>query len=112
LNSDVLGGKLFLNRWELMKRMGFHAFRRFRKTRLHRERCQENANNFWINSQRTLSEHYSRMDLQKRCSLQCNQVPRNDSLLAGNRSISSTQNQFLVRWNRGSGQDELECAKE
>jgi hypothetical protein len=65
MNSDVLGGKLFLNRWELMKRMGFHAFRGFLKTWLRGERCQQDTNNFWTDHQpETMSERYSRMELE------------------------------------------------
>jgi integrase len=43
--------------------MGFHAFRRFRKTRLRGKRCQEDINNFWMGHRPgTMSELYSRMD--------------------------------------------------
>ncbi len=45
------------------KRMGFHAFRRFRKTWLRGERVQEDINNFWMGHQpETMSEVYSRLD--------------------------------------------------
>ena len=41
------------------KGMGFHAFRRFRKTWLRGERCQEDINNFWMGHQpETMSELY------------------------------------------------------
>jgi len=47
------------------KGMGFHAFRRFRKTWLRGERCQEDINNFWMGHQpETMSELYSRMDFE------------------------------------------------
>lgn len=47
------------------KGMGFHAFRRFRKTWLRAERCQEDINNFWMGHQReTMSELYSRMEFE------------------------------------------------
>jgi hypothetical protein len=43
--------------------MGFHAFRRFRKTWLRGKRCQEDINNFWMGHKPvTMSELYSRMD--------------------------------------------------
>jgi integrase len=45
------------------KGMGFHAFRRFRKTWLRGKRCQEDINNFWMGHKpKTMSEIYSRMD--------------------------------------------------
>jgi integrase len=45
------------------KGMGFHAFRRFRKTWLRARRCQEDINNFWMGHKpKTMSELYSRMD--------------------------------------------------
>jgi len=45
--------------------MGFHAFRRFRKTWLRGERCQEDINNFWMGHQpETMSELYSRMEFE------------------------------------------------
>ena len=45
------------------KGMGFHAFRRFRKTWLGGKRCQEDINNFWMGHKpQTMSELYSRMD--------------------------------------------------
>jgi integrase len=47
------------------KGMGFHAFRRFRKTWLRAERCQEDINNFWMGHQpETMSELYSRMEFE------------------------------------------------
>jgi len=47
------------------KGMGFHAFRRFRKTWLRGERCQEDINNFWMGHQpETMSELYSRMEFE------------------------------------------------
>jgi integrase len=47
------------------KGMGFHAFRRFRKTWLRGERCQEDINNFWMGHQpETMSEIYSRMEFE------------------------------------------------
>jgi integrase len=47
------------------KVMGFHAFRRFRKTWLRGERCQEDINNFWMGHQpETMSELYSRMEFE------------------------------------------------
>jgi hypothetical protein len=33
------------------KGMGWHAFRRFRKTWLRGKRCQEDINNFWMGHQ-------------------------------------------------------------
>ena len=45
------------------KGMGFHAFRRIRKTWLRGKRCQEDINNFWMGHKpKTMSELYSRMD--------------------------------------------------
>lgn len=47
------------------KGMGFHAFRRFRKTWLRGKRVQEDINNFWMGHQpETMSETYSRLDLE------------------------------------------------
>ena len=47
------------------KGMGFHAFRRFRKTWLRGERCQEDINNFWMGHQpETMSELNSRMEFE------------------------------------------------
>jgi len=47
------------------KRMGLHAFRRFRKTWLRGERCQEDIHNFWMGHQpETMSELYSRMEFE------------------------------------------------
>src|ERR1700676_4124015 len=47
------------------KGMGFHAFRRFRKTWLRGERCQEDINNSWMGHQpETMSELYSRMEFE------------------------------------------------
>jgi len=47
------------------KGMGFHAFRRFRKTWLRGKRVQEDINNFWMGHQpETMSEMYSRLDLE------------------------------------------------
>ncbi|HLW81456.1 MAG TPA: site-specific integrase [Candidatus Acidoferrales bacterium] len=47
------------------KGMGFHAFRRFRKTWLRGERCQEDINNFWMGHQpQSMSELYSRMEFE------------------------------------------------
>ncbi|MGD0964787.1 MAG: hypothetical protein ABSA57_12915 [Candidatus Acidiferrales bacterium] len=43
--------------------MGWHAFRRFRNTRLRSQRCQEDISMFWMGHKpRTMSELYSRMD--------------------------------------------------
>jgi len=43
--------------------MGWHAFRRFRKTWLRGKRCQEDINIFWMGHKpNTMSELYSRMD--------------------------------------------------
>jgi len=45
--------------------MGFHAFRRFRKTWLRGKRVQEDINNFWMgHAPNTMSETYSRLDLE------------------------------------------------
>jgi integrase len=45
--------------------MGFHAFRRFSKTWLRGERCQEDINNFWMGHQPdTMPELYSRMEFE------------------------------------------------
>ena len=45
------------------KGMGFHAFRRFRKTWLRGKRCQEDINIFWMGHKpESMSELYSRMD--------------------------------------------------
>ncbi len=45
--------------------MGFHAFRRFRKTWLRGKRVQEDINNFWMgHAPETMSETYSRLDLE------------------------------------------------
>ena len=45
--------------------MGFHAFRRFRKTWLRGKRVQEDINNFWMGHvPETMSETYSRLDLE------------------------------------------------
>jgi integrase len=53
------------------KGMGFHAFRRFRKTWLRGERCQEDINNFWMGHQpETMSELYSRMEFELERRLQ------------------------------------------
>jgi len=53
------------------KGMGFHAFRRFRKTWLRGERCQEDINNFWMGHQpETMSELYSRMEFELDCRLE------------------------------------------
>jgi integrase len=47
------------------KGMGFHAFRRFRKTWLRGKRVQEDINNFWMgHTPETMSETYSRLDLE------------------------------------------------
>lgn len=49
--------------------MGFHAFRRFRKTWLRGKRCQEDINNYWTgHSPVIMSELYSRLkdDLEAR----------------------------------------------
>jgi integrase len=47
------------------KGMGFHAFRRFRKTWLRGKRVQEDINNFWMgHAPETMSEIYSRLDLE------------------------------------------------
>jgi integrase len=47
------------------KGMGFHAFRRFRKTWLRGERCQEDISNFWMGHQpETMSELYSRLEFE------------------------------------------------
>lgn len=45
------------------KGMGFHAFRRFRKTWLRGKRCKDDINNFWRGHKpKTMSELYSRMN--------------------------------------------------
>jgi integrase len=41
------------------KGMGFHTFRRFRKTWLRGKRCQEDINNFWMGHKPRRSELYS-----------------------------------------------------
>jgi len=42
--------------------MGFHAFKRFRKTRLRAARCLEDLNNFWMaHKPKTMSELYSHL---------------------------------------------------
>lgn len=42
--------------------MGWHAFRRFRKTWLRGKRCQEDINNFWMGHKpKTMSELYSHL---------------------------------------------------
>jgi len=42
--------------------MGWHAFRRFRKTWLRGQRCQEDINNFWMGHKpKTMSELYSHL---------------------------------------------------
>jgi integrase len=42
--------------------MGFHAFRRFRKTRLRAARCLEDINNFWMaHKPKSMSELYSHL---------------------------------------------------
>jgi len=47
------------------KGIGFHAFRRFRKTWLRAERCQEDISNYWMGHQpETMSELYSRMEFE------------------------------------------------
>jgi integrase len=53
------------------KGMGFHAFRRFRKTWLRGKRCQEDINNFWMGHKpETMSELYSRLDEELELRLQ------------------------------------------
>jgi hypothetical protein len=43
--------------------MGWHGFRRFRKTWLRGKRCQEDINNYWMGHQpETMSQLYSRLD--------------------------------------------------
>ena len=43
--------------------MGWHSFRRYRKTWLRGKRCQEDINNYWMGHQpETMSELYSRLD--------------------------------------------------
>ena len=66
---NVLHERWLTPRLEAMKidekGMGFHAFRRFRKTWLRGERCQEDINNFWMGHQpETMSELYSRMEFE------------------------------------------------
>ena len=47
------------------KGMGFHAFRRSRKTWLRGKRVQEDINNFWMgHAPETMSETYSGLDLE------------------------------------------------
>ena len=47
------------------KGLGFHVFRRYRKTWRRGERCQEDINNFWMGHQpETMSELYSRMEFE------------------------------------------------
>jgi hypothetical protein len=49
--------------------MGWHAFRRFRETRLRGERCQPDINVFWMGHQpETMSELYSHLfeEVEKR----------------------------------------------
>jgi integrase len=42
--------------------MGFHAFKRFRKTRLRGGRCLEDVNNYWMaHKPKTMSELYSHL---------------------------------------------------
>ena len=42
--------------------MGWHAFRRFRKTWLRGQRCQEDINNFWMGHKpKTMNELYSHL---------------------------------------------------
>jgi hypothetical protein len=42
--------------------MGWHAFRRFRKTWVRRKRCQEDINIFWMGHKpKTMSELYSHL---------------------------------------------------
>jgi len=51
------------------KGMGWHAFKRFRKTWLRGSRCLEDINNFWLaHKPKTMSELYSHLheDLQTR----------------------------------------------
>jgi len=53
------------------KGMGFHAFRRFRKTWLRGKRCREDINNFWMGHKpQTMSGLYSRMDHELELRLQ------------------------------------------
>jgi len=50
--------------------MGWHAFRRFRKTWLRGKRCQEDINNFWMGHKpKTMAELYSRMNQRTRTHL-------------------------------------------
>lgn len=70
---------LLLERLQAMKidekGMGFHAFRRFRKTWLRGERCQEDINNFWMGHQpESMSELYSRMEFE--CKRRSKNRPR------------------------------------
>jgi hypothetical protein len=45
------------------KGMGWHAFKRFRKTWLRGKRCLEDINNFWMpHKPKTMSELYSHLD--------------------------------------------------
>ena len=45
--------------------MGFHAFRRFRKTWLRGRPVQEDINNYWMgHAPQSMSESYSRLDLE------------------------------------------------
>jgi integrase len=51
--------------------MGWHSFRRFRKTWLRGKRCQEDINIFWMGHKpQTMSELYSRMDQELEQRLQ------------------------------------------
>jgi integrase len=53
------------------KGMGFHTFRRFRKTWLRGKRCQEDINNFWMRHKpKTMSELYPPMDEELEQSIQ------------------------------------------
>jgi hypothetical protein len=53
------------------KGIGWHAFRRYRKTWLRGKRCQEDINNFWMGHKpETMSELYSRMNEELETRLQ------------------------------------------
>ena len=56
---------------ERNKGMGWHAFKRFRKTWLRGQRCLEDINNFWMaHRPQTMSEVYSRLHEEVELSLE------------------------------------------
>src|SRR5437879_11404554 len=83
------------------KGMGWHAFRRFRKTWLRGQRCLEDINNFWMaHRPQTMSELYSHLHEELQLRLDEAERVGYGFVLPASKDVSVVPKSQQKKWSR------------